>query len=1301
MGTGLAAILLAVFSLLVPDHLVASQWPVMALAPCIALAAFLCAIALTFRRWPARWPVIVPAALAAGLAVSAVVATLGAGSQTPDLPWFYRTETGTPVSMATALAMVLLGSALALGADPQRWPRAMWAASALASVGVALGVIGLLRAVLGWNAPGIWQSYQGSGPLASALLLLVGLGLLAHGWEKPWHFRREFGFSLPVVAAGLTATFLLYSSFSEQDRTESQEFAQARALAGLDAINRRCDSTSNSLARIARLMSEQQSVEQQEWTSTVSSIASGMPGLVRCDIESRGVRCYSPLEGRFSAQAQAAWAAAFAPNSQGQHRPCATVRTGETTQLCFAAQHTGSGGHEISVIAVFEPQQYFAAALPARFEADYTCRLTDADGAALFASADLAGDAPWVNLSIGPSQAWNLELKPAPAFLQQRRSNAPAAVLVSGILCSSLLGFATQLALVSRRRTAQAGRASQALADSQEHLAKLVASLPEAILTVAPDGTIERVDGAALPVLTQREKPLVGSSVDEIIGLDPVGKELRTTRTQRGMDALVGKVVDAVVTGPNGLQTWCVIRISSFQTAAGRKYLWTVTDIEWRRSSESENQRLLRALQTSNQDLRAQADQARESAERFEVLVASAPDATLLVDQTGTIVEFNQRATALFGWSRQEAIGRQLEMLLPENLRQSHVPLRNAFIAQPDARAMAAGRELVGQAKDGSQVPVEVTLSPVRFDGQMHTVASIRDVSLRRGLQVEREKLIAELRRQSELNRELATRYRALYDCGAVGFGAVDAQGKFLECNEAYAKMVGYTTQEVLAMSIQDLNHPNDRSQAGNFIAEMQAGTRESYNVIKQYLRKDGNTVWVDVTGAALRDDEGKLQAIIGISLDITQRVEIAKSLQDSEQKLQKVNEQLEVGNRELKAILEQSREGEERFRMLLASAPEATILVDAEGRILEFNQRAQELLGYTEAEARSLTVEVLVPPEVRPRHEGIRKNFMAAPESRMMARGRDLVAMCKDGSRVPVEINLSPLRFRGQVMVAASLVDLRQRLRAADDLRASERRLREANKELESIVYVASHDMRSPLVNLQGFSSQLSASVRKLQPLLDRLPEGEQQQAKAVLGEEIPEAVGFIASSTRKMDGLIKGLLRMSRLGRAPLQLKQLDMNRLMAETVGSTQYVLNQQGVSMEVGDLPSCWGDETQIGQVFSNLLDNAVKYRDPTRPALISVRGEVSGEYAVYTVQDNGIGIAADHQKQVFEIFHRLAPDGAVPGEGLGLSVVKRIVDRHEGDIRLVSQPAVGSRFTVFLPRFAGARRPTEVSLDQPS
>lgn len=150
------------------------------------------------------------------------------------------------------------------------------------------------------------------------------------------------------------------------------------------------------------------------------------------------------------------------------------------------------------------------------------------------------------------------------------------------------------------------------------------------------------------------------------------------------------------------------------------------------------------------------------------------------------------------------------------------------------------------------------------------------------------------------------------------------------------------------------------------------------------------------------------------------------------------------------------------------------------------------------------------------------------------------------------------------------------------------------------------------------------------------------------MLTQDIPEAVGFIAASTRKMDALIKGLLRLSRLGRAPLQMRSVDMNHLISETVSATQFLLTERGMQVELGDLPACWGDETQLGQVFSNLVDNAIKYRDQGRPGIIRIRGRVVDDYAVYEVEDNGIGIAPDHQGHIFEVFHRLAPDGEVPG-----------------------------------------------------
>lgn len=254
-----------------------------------------------------------------------------------------------------------------------------------------------------------------------------------------------------------------------------------------------------------------------------------------------------------------------------------------------------------------------------------------------------------------------------------------------------------------------------------------------------------------------------------------------------------------------------------------------------------------------------------------------------------------------------------------------------------------------------------------------------------------------------------------------------------------------------------------------------------------------------------------------------------------------------------------------------------------------------------------------------------------------------------------------------------------RQRERLLKELEAK-------NEELQSIVYAASHDLKSPLVNIEGFSGELVGAFKELESILRRedLTAETQKQLARLLEEDIPEAIKFIRAGTAKMQVLLKGLLEVSRVGTAVFRMDTVDMNSLMARIAAGIQYQIARSGADLTVGDLPACRGDSDQLSRVFTNLLTNAIKYLDPARHGVIAITGRLHEDRVVYCVEDNGRGIAREHQQKIFEIFHRLEP-GSSEGEGLGLTIARRILDRHEGRIWVESEPGKGSRFVVSLPR----------------
>ncbi|MBN1764711.1 MAG: hypothetical protein JW860_05590 [Sedimentisphaerales bacterium] len=265
------------------------------------------------------------------------------------------------------------------------------------------------------------------------------------------------------------------------------------------------------------------------------------------------------------------------------------------------------------------------------------------------------------------------------------------------------------------------------------------------------------------------------------------------------------------------------------------------------------------------------------------------------------------------------------------------------------------------------------------------------------------------------------------------------------------------------------------------------------------------------------------------------------------------------------------------------------------------------------------------------------------------------------------------------------TLRDITSHKRARDDREQFLRTMSKKNKELQSIVYVASHDLRSPLVNIHGFSAILDEDCRLLYQSIANSDDAELiEKIGPLIHESIPKSLHFIRAGTIKMQSILDGLLQVSRIGTVKIHIEPLDVNEILGDILDAMNFQIQQQEIEITCDTLPACRGDREQINQVLSNLIDNAMKYRDLRRPGHIHISGWAEIDQSIYCVEDNGIGIPARCQERIFEMFHRLDPNGPVRGEGLGLSIISRILDRNHGRIWLESREGIGSKFFVALP-----------------
>jgi len=428
-----------------------------------------------------------------------------------------------------------------------------------------------------------------------------------------------------------------------------------------------------------------------------------------------------------------------------------------------------------------------------------------------------------------------------------------------------------------------------------------------------------------------------------------------------------------------------------------------------------------------------------------------------------------------------------------------------------------------------------------------------------------------------------------------------------------------------------------------------------------------------------------KFQEITHVNEHLELRVEErTKELTLANEELQREIAERKLTERQRDYLTDELVSHVQFLQTLINTMPNPVYYKDRAGRYQGCNRAFEECLGISRLEIVGKTAHDLFPPAMANIYDKSDQELFERPGVQVFE-NQMYYADGQPHAVIFYKATYQDLQGKTEGLVG-TIVDISERQKAETERDHLMVELKQKNKELEGIVYVASHDLRSPLVNVQGFSRKLGKSCSDLEKIVAGLDMDDATRVlmESMVSENIPKSLKYITGSVEKMDGLLSGLLRLSRLGRAAICFDTIDMNAILAKIVASTTYQIEAAGARVEVGQLGPCLADGEQVTQIFSNLLDNAIKYRSPERSLVVRIFSEEFPEGIRYCVEDNGIGIPRDQQDKIWEVFQRLNPY-ETQGEGLGLTLARRIIDRLGGSIWVESEPGVECRFYVVLPK----------------
>jgi PAS domain S-box-containing protein len=488
-------------------------------------------------------------------------------------------------------------------------------------------------------------------------------------------------------------------------------------------------------------------------------------------------------------------------------------------------------------------------------------------------------------------------------------------------------------------------------------------------------------------------------------------------------------------------------------------------------------------------------------------------------------------------------------------------------------------------------------------------------------------------------SKESGAKYRGLLEAAPDAMVVVNQAGEIVLLNVQAEKQFGYSRDELVGQQVKNII---PEGFAERLIAD---GTRSAAEALAQQIgtgieliarRKDGTEFPIEIMLSPLESAEGIL--VTAAIRDISVR-------KDAETHLAQM---------------------EGRYRGLLEAAPDAMVVVNPGGEIVLLNVQAEKQFGYSRDELVGQQVKNIIPEGFAERLIADGTRSAAEALAQQIGTGIELIARRRDGTEFPIEIMLSPLESAEGILVTAAIRNITERKKSEEHLVQTVGELKRSNDELQQFAYVSSHDLQEPLRMVTSYTQLLAGRY------------------KGRLDSDADEFIAFAVDGCNRMQGLIKDLLAYSRAGTNGKVLHEISAENALKEALANLRATIDQSGAVVTRDALPAIRTDETQLTQVFQNLVGNAIKYRGAEVPHVHVSATKNGGNEWTFSVRDNGLGIDPQYYERIFILFQRLHGRDEFEGTGIGLAICKKILERLGGRIWVESQPEKGSTFYFALP-----------------